>query len=167
MDPKLTNYTILKLIILFYLQTELKPLQEALVDIYKARQKAYNDALQHKEYQILADMWKNCINSYLSVRKFLGHSKTCKLPNGWNLLMEKKSIIILTEEWRKNNPPPPKQVPKTAPVSRSSNSNVKSSQKLRPRAKAMHRPQKPTARATESQRFRRMPCKFYFSWPEQ
>ncbi|MBW0538421.1 hypothetical protein O181_078136 [Austropuccinia psidii MF-1] len=39
--------------------------------------------------------------------------------------MEKKSIMLLTAEWRKNNPPPPKQVPKTAPVARSSNSNMK------------------------------------------
>ncbi|MBW0571310.1 hypothetical protein O181_111025 [Austropuccinia psidii MF-1] len=37
---------------------ELTPPQEASVDIYKASQKAYNNALQHKEYQILADMWK-------------------------------------------------------------------------------------------------------------
>ncbi|MBW0574238.1 hypothetical protein O181_113953 [Austropuccinia psidii MF-1] len=39
--------------------------------------------------------------------------------------MEKKNMILLTAEWRKNNPPPPKQVPKTAPVARSRNSNVK------------------------------------------
>ncbi|MBW0585830.1 hypothetical protein O181_125545 [Austropuccinia psidii MF-1] len=30
--------------------------QEASVDIYKASQKAYNTALKHKEYQILADL---------------------------------------------------------------------------------------------------------------
>ncbi|MBW0535751.1 hypothetical protein O181_075466 [Austropuccinia psidii MF-1] len=63
MDPKMTNYAILKLIILFCLQTELTLPQEASVDIYKASQKAYNNALQHKEYQILADMWKSCMNS--------------------------------------------------------------------------------------------------------
>ncbi|MBW0559353.1 hypothetical protein O181_099068 [Austropuccinia psidii MF-1] len=39
--------------------------------------------------------------------------------------MEKKNMIPLTEDWRKNNPPPPKQVPKTAPIARSSNSNMK------------------------------------------
>ncbi|MBW0567251.1 hypothetical protein O181_106966 [Austropuccinia psidii MF-1] len=39
--------------------------------------------------------------------------------------MEKKSMMLLNLEWRKNNPPPPKQVPKTAPVASSSNSNVK------------------------------------------
>ncbi|MBW0554463.1 hypothetical protein O181_094178, partial [Austropuccinia psidii MF-1] len=42
---------------------ELTPPQEASLDIYKASQKAYNNALQHKEYQILSDMWKNCKNS--------------------------------------------------------------------------------------------------------
>ncbi|MBW0561172.1 hypothetical protein O181_100887 [Austropuccinia psidii MF-1] len=40
-------------------------------------------------------------------------------------LMEKKKMMLLTAECRKNNPPPPKQVPKTAPVASSSNSNVK------------------------------------------
>ncbi|MBW0532458.1 hypothetical protein O181_072173 [Austropuccinia psidii MF-1] len=39
--------------------------------------------------------------------------------------MEKKKMILLTAELRKNNPPPPRKVPKKAPVSRSSNSNVK------------------------------------------
>ncbi|MBW0582980.1 hypothetical protein O181_122695 [Austropuccinia psidii MF-1] len=39
--------------------------------------------------------------------------------------MEKKNMMLLTLEWRKKNPPPPKQVPKTAPVASSSNSNVK------------------------------------------
>ncbi|MBW0574332.1 hypothetical protein O181_114047 [Austropuccinia psidii MF-1] len=101
------------------------PPQKASVDIYKALQKAYNNALQHKEYQILADLWKNCMKSYLTVRKFLGHPKTCNLFNGWNPLMEKKNMMLLTAEWRKDNLPPPKQVPKTAPVARSSDSNVK------------------------------------------
>ncbi|MBW0579393.1 hypothetical protein O181_119108 [Austropuccinia psidii MF-1] len=58
-----------------------EPPQEASVDIYKASQKAYNNALQHKEYQILADLSKNCMNLYLTVGKFLGHPNTCKLLN--------------------------------------------------------------------------------------
>ncbi|MBW0590798.1 hypothetical protein O181_130513 [Austropuccinia psidii MF-1] len=110
---------------LFYLQTELKPPQEASVDIYKARNNAYNNAFQHKEYQILADLWKNCMNSYLTVRKFLGHPNTCTLLKGWHPLMEKKNMMLLTAEWRKNNPPTPKQVPKTVPIASSSNSNMK------------------------------------------
>ncbi|MBW0594029.1 hypothetical protein O181_133744 [Austropuccinia psidii MF-1] len=65
------------------------------------------------------------MNSYLTVRKFLGHPSTCKLLNAWHPLMEKKNMMLLTEEWRKNNPPPPKQVPKTAPVTRIRNSNAK------------------------------------------
>ncbi|MBW0500452.1 hypothetical protein O181_040167 [Austropuccinia psidii MF-1] len=65
------------------------------------------------------------MNSYLTVRKFLGHPNTFKLLNGFHSLMEKKSMILLTEEWRKNNAPPPKQVPKTAPEASSRNSNVK------------------------------------------
>ncbi|MBW0589786.1 hypothetical protein O181_129501 [Austropuccinia psidii MF-1] len=125
MTSKFIHYVIRKLIILFYLQKELKPPQEASVDIYKASQKAYNNALQHKEYQIFADLGKNCMNSYLMVRKFLGYPNTCKLLNGWHPLIEKKNMILLTEEWRENNPPPPKQVPKTAPVANRRNSNVK------------------------------------------
>ncbi|MBW0585960.1 hypothetical protein O181_125675 [Austropuccinia psidii MF-1] len=124
MTSKLINYVILKLIILFYLQKELTPPQEASVDIYKASQKAYNNELQHKEYQILADLWKNCMNSFLTVRKFLGHPNTCKLLNGWHPLMEMKNMMLLTAECRTNNPPPPKQVPKTAPIARSRNSDV-------------------------------------------
>ncbi|MBW0588100.1 hypothetical protein O181_127815 [Austropuccinia psidii MF-1] len=106
-------------------QKELTPPEEASVDIYKASHKAYNNALQYKDYQILEDLWKNCLNSYLTVRKFLGHPNICKLLNGWNPLMEKKNMMLLTLEWGKHNPPLPKQVPNTAPVASSSNFNVR------------------------------------------
>ncbi|MBW0491440.1 hypothetical protein O181_031155 [Austropuccinia psidii MF-1] len=167
MDPKLTDYASLKLIILFYLQKELTQPQEASVDIYKASQRAYNNAFQHKEHQILADLWRNCMNSYLTVRKFLGHPNTCKLLNGWHPLMEKKNMILLTEEWRKNNPPPPKQMPRTGPVASSSNSNVKKHPQAQKKAKGKEPATKLTSRAKESQRFRRMPWKMYFRWPEK
>ncbi|MBW0536156.1 hypothetical protein O181_075871 [Austropuccinia psidii MF-1] len=124
MTSKLPSYVILKLVILFILQTDLKPPQEASMVIYKGNQKSYNNALQHKEYHILADLWRNCMNSYLTVRKFLGHPNTCNLLNGWHSLMEKKNMMLLKAEWRENNPPPPKKVPKTAPVAISQNSNV-------------------------------------------
>ncbi|MBW0471608.1 hypothetical protein O181_011323 [Austropuccinia psidii MF-1] len=78
-----------------------------------------------KDYQILADIWKNCMNSHLTVRKFLGRPNTCKLLNGWHPLMEKKNMMLLTEEGKKNNPPSPKKVPKTAPTVRSRNFNIK------------------------------------------
>ncbi|MBW0462111.1 hypothetical protein O181_001826 [Austropuccinia psidii MF-1] len=109
--------------------------QEASVDIYKDSQKAYNNALQQKKYQILSDLWKNCINAYLPVRKFLGHPSTSKLLNGWHPLMEKKKMMLLTAEWRTNNSPPPKKVPKTAPVASSSNSNVKKQPKAQNKVK--------------------------------
>ncbi|MBW0537372.1 hypothetical protein O181_077087 [Austropuccinia psidii MF-1] len=126
MTYKLINYVILKLIILFYLQAELTPPQEASVDIYKASQKAYNNALQHKEYQILAYMWKSCMNSYLTVRKLLGHPNTCNVLNGWHPLMEKNNMMLLTEEWRKNKQPTTtKASANKAPVARSRNFNVK------------------------------------------
>ncbi|MBW0585880.1 hypothetical protein O181_125595 [Austropuccinia psidii MF-1] len=89
---------------MFYLQTELTPPQEASVDIYKASQKAYNNALQHKEYQILGDLWTNCMNSYLTVRKLLGYPNTCKLLNGCHPLMEKKNMMLLTPKGRKIKP---------------------------------------------------------------
>ncbi|MBW0496752.1 hypothetical protein O181_036467 [Austropuccinia psidii MF-1] len=135
MTSEFINYVILKLIILFYFQTELEPPQEASVDIYKASQKAYNNAFQYKEYQILAYLWKNCMNSYLTVGKFLGHPNTCKLLNGWHPLMEKQNMMLLTAEWRENNPPPPKQVPKTAPIASRSNSNVKRQPKAQNKGK--------------------------------
>ncbi|MBW0493290.1 hypothetical protein O181_033005 [Austropuccinia psidii MF-1] len=128
MTPKMTNYAIMKLITLSYLQTDLTP-QEVSVDIYKESQKAYNNAFKHKEYQILSDLGKNCMNSYLTVRKFLGHPKNCKLLNGWHTLVEKKNKILLTAEWRENYPPPPKQVAKPSPVASISSSNMKKEQK--------------------------------------
>ncbi|MBW0542908.1 hypothetical protein O181_082623 [Austropuccinia psidii MF-1] len=161
MTSKSRNYVILKLIRLVYLQKELTPPQEASVEIYKARKKDYNKALQHKEYHNLADLWKNCMNSYLTVRKLLGHPKTCKLLNGWHPLMEKKNMMLLTAEWRKNNPPPPKQVPKTAPVARSSNSNVKKQPQDQNKGKGKAPDTKPYSQGY------RMPCKMYFIWPGQ
>ncbi|MBW0559110.1 hypothetical protein O181_098825 [Austropuccinia psidii MF-1] len=149
MTSKLINYVILKLIIPFYLQTELTPPHKASVDIYKASHKAYNNALQNKEYQIPAELWKNCMNSYLTMRKFLGHSNTCKLLNGWHQLLEKKNMMLLTAEWRKNNPPPSKQVPKTAPIGRSRNFNVKK----KPQAQNKGKGKAPTTK-TYSQGYR-------------
>ncbi|MBW0550905.1 hypothetical protein O181_090620 [Austropuccinia psidii MF-1] len=146
---------------LFYLQKELTSPQEASVDIYKASKKAYNNALQHKEYQIIADLWKNCMNSYLTVRKFQGHPSTCKLLNEWHPLMEKKNMMLLTAEWREKNPPPPKQVPKAAPVARSSNSNVEKQPQAQNKGKG-----KAPATNPCSQGYR-MPWKMYFRWPEQ
>ncbi|MBW0487766.1 hypothetical protein O181_027481 [Austropuccinia psidii MF-1] len=122
---------------------DLKLPQEASVYIYKASQKAYKNALKHKEYHILADLWKNCINSYLTVRKFLFHPNAFKLLNGWHPVMEKKNMMLLTEEWRKGHPPPPKQVPKTVPVDSSSNSNMKKQPQAQKKGKC-----KAPARAT-------------------
>ncbi|MBW0564664.1 hypothetical protein O181_104379 [Austropuccinia psidii MF-1] len=134
---------------------------EASVDIYRARQKAYNNALQHKEYQILADLWKNCINSYITVRKFLGHPRTFKLPNGWHPLMEKKKMTLLTAEWRKNNPPPPKQVQKIPPVAKSRSSDVKEQPQAQNNGKGKAPATKPYSQGYK------IPWKMYFRWPEQ
>ncbi|MBW0589067.1 hypothetical protein O181_128782 [Austropuccinia psidii MF-1] len=106
------------------------------------------------------------MNSYLTVGKFLGHRNTCMILNGWHPLMEKKEMMLLTAEWRKNNPPPLKQVPKTAPVAGSSNSNISKQPQVQSKGKARHQPQNITSRATESQRFSRMPWNIYFRWPE-
>ncbi|MBW0532209.1 hypothetical protein O181_071924 [Austropuccinia psidii MF-1] len=161
MSSKSRNCVILKLIKLFYLQKELTPPKEASVDIYKASQKAYNNSLQHKEYQILADLWKNCMNSCLTLRKFLGHPNTFKSLNGLHPLMGKKNMMLSTAEWRKTNPPPPKQVPKTALVASSSNSNAKKQPQAQNKGKG-----KAPATKTYSQGYR-MPWKMYFRWPEQ
>ncbi|MBW0518887.1 hypothetical protein O181_058602 [Austropuccinia psidii MF-1] len=60
------------------------------------------------------------MNSYLTVRKILGHPNNFKSLNGWNQLMEKKYMILSTEEWRKT-PSPPKQ----APIVGSKNCNMR------------------------------------------
>ncbi|MBW0563270.1 hypothetical protein O181_102985 [Austropuccinia psidii MF-1] len=65
------------------------------------------------------------MNSYLTVRTFLGNPRTCKLLNGWNPLMEKKDMMLLTAEFRINNPPHPKQVEKTASIARNRTLNMK------------------------------------------
>ncbi|MBW0586206.1 hypothetical protein O181_125921 [Austropuccinia psidii MF-1] len=128
---------------------ELTPPQEASVDIYKASQKAYNNALNHKEYQILADLCKNCMNSYLTVIKFLGHPNTYNLLNGWLSFMEKKNMLLLTAEWREKNPQPSKKVPKTAPVASRSNFNMKKKPQAQNKGKG-----KATATKTYSQGYR-------------
>ncbi|MBW0517510.1 hypothetical protein O181_057225 [Austropuccinia psidii MF-1] len=145
---------------LFYLQTERTLLQQASLDIYKASQKAYNNALQHKEYQILADLWKSCMSSYVTVRTFLGHPNTCKLLNGLHPLMKKKNMMLLTEEWRKNNPLPPRKVPIPAPVVSSRHSNVKKKPQAQNKGKGKVPAPKPYSQGY------RMPWKIYFRWPE-
>ncbi|MBW0589702.1 hypothetical protein O181_129417 [Austropuccinia psidii MF-1] len=102
---------------------------------------------------------ENCMNSYLTVRKFLGHPNTCKLLNGWHPLMKKKNMILSTAEWRKNNPPPPKQVPRPAPVSSSRNSSVKKQPQAQNKGKGKAPAPKPYSQGY------RMPWKMYFRWP--
>ncbi|MBW0494804.1 hypothetical protein O181_034519, partial [Austropuccinia psidii MF-1] len=102
---------------------ELKPPQEASVGIYKAIQKAYNNALQHKEYQILADLLKlpefspDCEeipgpSQHLQVTQWIASIDGQEKHDAFNSRMEEKQ------------PSTPKQVPKTAPVARSNNSNA-------------------------------------------
>ncbi|MBW0555162.1 hypothetical protein O181_094877 [Austropuccinia psidii MF-1] len=83
------------------------------------------------------------MNSYLTVRKLLGHPNTCKLLNGWHPLMEEKNMMLLTAEWRKKNPPPPKKVPSAAPVVSISNSNVKKQPQAQSKGKGKAKALKP------------------------
>ncbi|MBW0515426.1 hypothetical protein O181_055141 [Austropuccinia psidii MF-1] len=105
-------------------EKELTPPQKASVEIYKAIQKAYNNVLQPKEYQILEDLWKNCMNCYLT-EEIPGPSQHLQVTQWMTSIDGKKNMMLLKAEWRENNLPPPKKVPETAPVARSSNSNVK------------------------------------------
>ncbi|MBW0509156.1 hypothetical protein O181_048871 [Austropuccinia psidii MF-1] len=107
------------------------------------------------------------MNSYLTVRKFLGHPNTCKLLNGWHPLMEKKKMMLLTEEWRKNNPPPPKQVPKTAPVASSSNSNMKNQAQSQNQGKGKAQSTKPYSQGYRIRKIQHDVMKMYFRWPEK
>ncbi|MBW0534150.1 hypothetical protein O181_073865 [Austropuccinia psidii MF-1] len=60
---------------------------------------------------------ENCMNSYLTVGKFLGHPNTCKLLNGRHPLMEKKNMMLLTAEWRKKQPSTTQESAKNSPSS--------------------------------------------------
>ncbi|MBW0474627.1 hypothetical protein O181_014342 [Austropuccinia psidii MF-1] len=91
---------------------------------------------------------KNCMNSYLTVRKFLGHTNTCKLLNGWHPLMKKKNIMLLTAEWRKTTLQHPNKCQKQPQWPAAAIPTGKISHKLRTRAKERHQPQNLTARAT-------------------
>ncbi|MBW0530810.1 hypothetical protein O181_070525 [Austropuccinia psidii MF-1] len=71
----------------------------------------------------------------------------------------KENMMLLTKECRKNNTPPPKQVPKTAPVASSSNSNIKKQPQAQKKGK-----RKAPATKTYCQGHR-MPWKMYFRWP--
>ncbi|MBW0583380.1 hypothetical protein O181_123095 [Austropuccinia psidii MF-1] len=136
------------------------------VEIYKASHKAYNNVLQHKEYQILGDLWKNCMNSYLTVRKLLGHPNTFKVLNGWHPLMEKKNMMLLLKNGGKK-PTTTKESAKTSPSGQQKQfqceKTATSSNKM---AKGRHQPQILTVKATGFQRFSRMPWKMCFRWPE-
>ncbi|MBW0570227.1 hypothetical protein O181_109942 [Austropuccinia psidii MF-1] len=56
-------------------------------------------------------------------------------------------MMLLTAEWRKNNPPPPKQMPKTAQIASSSNSNVKKQPKTQNKGKGKEPATKPCSQA--------------------
>ncbi|MBW0510497.1 hypothetical protein O181_050212 [Austropuccinia psidii MF-1] len=101
------------------------------------------------------------MNSYLTVRNFLGHTNTFKLLNEWHPLMEKKNMMLLTAKWRKSNPTPPKQVPKTAPVASRRNSDMKQQPNAQNKGKGKAPATKPYSQGY------RMPWKMYFRWPEQ
>ncbi|MBW0591139.1 hypothetical protein O181_130854, partial [Austropuccinia psidii MF-1] len=47
---------------------------------------------------------KNCMNSYLTERKFLGHPDTWELLNGWHPLMEKKKHDSLDTRMEEKQP---------------------------------------------------------------
>ncbi|MBW0547712.1 hypothetical protein O181_087427 [Austropuccinia psidii MF-1] len=67
----------------------------------------------------------------------------------------------MTLEWRENNRPPPKQVPKTAPVDSSRNSNLKKQPQAPNKGKGKNQPPNLTARATGFQIFNRMAWKIF------
>ncbi|MBW0578297.1 hypothetical protein O181_118012 [Austropuccinia psidii MF-1] len=148
MTSKLINYVILKLIILFYLQKELTLPQEASVDIYKASQKAYNNALQHKEYQILADLWKNCMNSYLSVIIIPGPSQQLQVTQWMASIDGKEEHHAFNSIMEEKQPSTTQASAKNSP---SSQKQQFQHEKAATSAKARHQPQNLTARATGSQ----------------
>ncbi|MBW0593766.1 hypothetical protein O181_133481 [Austropuccinia psidii MF-1] len=105
--------------------------------------------------------------SYDVTEKILGTSQHLQVTQWMASIDGKEEHHSFNSRMEEKNPPPPKQVPKTAPVASSRNSNVKNQHKIKTRAKARHQPQTLTSRATESQTFSRMPSRMYFRWPEQ
>ncbi|MBW0583089.1 hypothetical protein O181_122804 [Austropuccinia psidii MF-1] len=93
--------------------------------------------------------------------KIPGPSQHLKVSQWMASIDEKKNMMLLTEEWSKNNPLPPKQVPKTAPVASSSNSNMKKQPQAQNNGKGNAPVTKPYSQGY------RMPWKMYFRWPEQ
>ncbi|MBW0581205.1 hypothetical protein O181_120920 [Austropuccinia psidii MF-1] len=57
--------------------------------------------------------------------KIPGPSQYLQIAQWMASIDGEENMMFLTLEWRKNNLPPPKTVPKTAPVARTSNSNMK------------------------------------------
>ncbi|MBW0477583.1 hypothetical protein O181_017298 [Austropuccinia psidii MF-1] len=78
-----------------------------------------------------------------------GTSQHLKVTQSLESIDGKGNMMLLTEEWRKNNPPLPKQVPKTAPVARSTNYNVKKQPQAQNKGKG-----KAPAKKTYSQGYR-------------
>ncbi|MBW0493065.1 hypothetical protein O181_032780 [Austropuccinia psidii MF-1] len=121
MDSKLTNYSIMKLIILFYLQTELTLPQEASVDIYKASHKAYKNALQNKVYQILADLWKNLSQYLPDCKKIPGQSQNFKVTQWMASIYGKEKHDAFNRKMEEKQPSTTQTSAKIAPVASSSN----------------------------------------------
>ncbi|MBW0520739.1 hypothetical protein O181_060454 [Austropuccinia psidii MF-1] len=94
--------------------------------------------------------------------KIPGPSKHLKVTQCMASIDEKSKHDAFNHKIDENKPPPPKQVPKTAPLARSRNFNVKNKPQAQNKGKG-----KAPARATESQIFIRMPWKVYSKWPEQ
>ncbi|MBW0569592.1 hypothetical protein O181_109307 [Austropuccinia psidii MF-1] len=87
--------------------------------------KTYNNALQHKEYQILADLWKKMHEFLPYCGKIRGPSQHLQVTQWIASIDGKEEHDAFNSRMEENNPPPPKQVPKTAPIARSRNSSVK------------------------------------------
>ncbi|MBW0579717.1 hypothetical protein O181_119432 [Austropuccinia psidii MF-1] len=91
----------------------------------KFSRKTYNNALQHKEYQILADLWKKLHEFLPDCGKIPGPSQHLQVTQWMASIDGKEEHDALNSRMEEKNPPPPKQVPKTAPIASSSNPNVK------------------------------------------
>ncbi|MBW0592242.1 hypothetical protein O181_131957 [Austropuccinia psidii MF-1] len=100
-------------------------------------------------------------------KKIPGSSQHLQATQWMASINGKEEYDAFNSRMEEKQPTTTKASAKTSPVARSSNSNMKSSHKLKTRAKGRNQPQSLTARATGFQRFSRMPWKMYFRWPEQ
>ncbi|MBW0552457.1 hypothetical protein O181_092172 [Austropuccinia psidii MF-1] len=75
--------------------------QVASIEIYQFQYKNWYRAAKEEEWEICPSLWKGAMNSYLSIRSFLGQEKTIEHLGGWRPLSCKDKVKKINN-WFKN-----------------------------------------------------------------